>query len=55
MWFAIVKNSTCPKQKKTLYLSVNVFSAKALIGDTIFTSPREGAAILHGYPSDAKV
>ena len=26
-------------KKKALYLSVNVFSTKALIGDTIFKSP----------------
>ena len=34
------------------YLSVNVFSTKVLIGDTIFTSPTgEGNAISRGYPS----
>ena len=53
-----------------LYLSVNVFSTKALIisafvlntlvspiiGDTIFTSPPgDGTAILHAHPSHAKV
>ena len=27
------------KKKKALYLSVNIFSTKVLIGDTIFTSP----------------
>ena len=42
--------------KKALYLSVNVFSTWVLIGDTIFASPTgDGAAILHGHPSDAKV
>ena len=40
----------------TFYLSVNVFSTKVLIGDTIFTSPNgDGAAILRGHPSHAKV
>ena len=38
-----------------LYLSVNVFSTKVLIGDTIFTSPdRDGTAIWSGHSSDAK-
>ena len=33
-------------EKKALYLSVNVFSTKVLIGDTIFTSPNgDGTAI----------
>ena len=37
-------------------LSVNVFSTKVLIGDTIFTSPTgDGTAILRGHPSHAKV
>ena len=44
---------------KALYLSVNEFSTKALIGDTIFTSPtgdgtatepREGLAICRAKP-----
>ena len=44
------------KKKKALYLSVNVFSRKVLIGDTIFTSPTgDGTAIIHGHPSHAKV
>ena len=44
------------KKKKALYLSVNVFSTKVLIGDTIFTSPNgDGTAILRGHPSHAKV
>ena len=37
--------------KKALYLSVNVFSTKVLIGDTIF----DGTAILRGHPSHEKV
>ena len=44
------------KKKNALYLSVNVFSTKVLIGDTIFTSPTgDGTAILRGHPSHAKV
>ena len=44
------------KQKKALYLSVNVFRTKVLIVDTNFTSPNgDGAAILRGHPSHAKV
>ena len=42
--------------KHALYLSVNVFSTKVLIGDTIFTSPNgDGTAISRGHPSHAKV
>ena len=42
--------------KKALYLSVNVFSKKVLIGDTIFASPTGGGtAILRGHTSHAKV
>ena len=42
--------------KCALYLSVNVFSRKVLIRDTIFTSPTgDGTAILLGHPSHAKV
>ena len=42
--------------KCALYLSVNVFSTKILIRDTIFTSPTgDGTAILLGHPSHAKV
>ena len=42
--------------KKALYLSVNVFSTKVIIGDTIFTSPTgDGTVILRGHPSHAKV
>ena len=41
--------------KNTPYLSVNVFSTKAPIGDTIFTSPTgDGTAILRGHPSHAR-
>ena len=37
-------------------LSVNAFSTKALIGETIFTSPTgDETAILRGHPSHAKV
>ena len=37
-------------------MSVNVFSTKVLMGDTIFTPPTEdGAAILRGHPRHAKV
>ena len=37
------------------YSSVNVFSTKVLIGDTIFTSFNgDGTAILRGHPSHAK-
>ena len=43
-------------QKKALYLSVNVFSVKVLIGDAIFMSPTgDWAAILRGHPSHAMV
>ena len=44
------------RKKNALYLSVNVFSTKVLIGDTIITSPNgDGIAILRGHPSHAKV
>ena len=43
-------------KKRELYLRVNVFSTKALIGNTIFTSPTgDRTAILRGHPSHAKV
>ena len=43
-------------KKKALYLSVNVFSTKVLIGEKIFTSPTgDGTAILSSYPSHVKV
>ena len=38
-------------EKNALYLGVNVFSTKVLIGDTMFTSPTGGGtAVLHGHP-----
>ena len=47
--------NTSSEEKKALYLSVKVFNTKALIGDTIFTSPTgDGNAILGGHPSHAK-
>ena len=43
-------------RKKALHLSVNVFSKKVLIRDTIFTSPTgDGTAILRGHTCHAKV
>ena len=49
-------NRDALSKKKAFYLSVNVFSTKVLIGDTIFTSPTwDGTAILRGHPSHAKV
>lgn len=43
------------KKKNALQLSVNVFSRKEQIDDTIFTSPTSGRpAILRGHPSEAK-
>ena len=46
----------CTKKKNALYLSVNVFSTKVLIGTLYFTSPNgDGTAILRGHPSHAKV
>ena len=42
--------------KDALFLSVNEFSAKVLIGDTIFPSPCGGrSGILRVRPSHAKV
>ena len=42
-------------KKNALYLSVNVFSTKVQIANTILTSPTgDGAAILRGHPSHAK-
>ena len=44
------------KKKKALYSSVNVFSTKVLIGDTIFMSPTgDRTAISRGHPSHARV
>ena len=46
---------TSIRQQNTPYLSVNVFSTKVPIGDTIFTSPTgDGTAILRGHPSHAR-
>ena len=44
-------------KKNALYLSVNAFSTKVLIGDTIFyvSLNGDGTAILRGHPSHAKV
>ena len=43
-------------EKSALYLRVNVFSMRGLIGDTIFMSPTgDGVAILLGHPSHVKV
>ena len=44
------------EKKNALYLSVNVFSTKVLVGDTIFTSlTGYGTAILRGHQSHARV
>ena len=45
------------KERKALYLNVNLVSTKVLIGDTIFfTSPTgDRTAILRGHPSHVKV
>ena len=41
--------------QNALYLSVNVFSTKVLIGDTTFTSPTgDGTAIFRGHPSHGR-
>ena len=43
-------------KKQALFLSVNVFSTKVLIGGTFWTSPTgDGTAILRGHTSHAKV
>ena len=58
-WKAIIV-SECQmsiRKKNAPYLSVNVFSTKVLIGDTIFTSPTgllDGTAISRGHPSHAQ-
>ena len=42
-------------KRKALYLSVDVFSTKVLIGDTILRSPTgDETAILNGHPIHAK-
>ena len=64
----LAKSHVGGEKKKALYLSVNVFSTKALIGTLrslsndgllghyIFTSPNgDGTVILRGHPSHAKV
>ena len=52
----MIKLSTTTHTKNALYLSVNVFSMKVLIADTIFTSlTGDGTAILRSHPSHAKV
>ena len=44
------------RKQKALYLSVNEFSTKVPVGDTIFTSPTgDGTVILRGHPSHTKV
>ena len=44
------------QRKNALYVRVNLFSAKVLIGDTIFTSPTgDRTVILRGHPSHANV
>ena len=44
------------EKKIALFLGVNVFSRKVLIGDTIFTSPcGDGTAILRKHLSHTKV
>ena len=43
-------------KKIALYLSLNVFSTKILIGDTVFTfTIVDGTVILRGHPSHAKL
>ena len=57
-WLKTFKESASSKwqKKNALYLSVNVFSTKALIGTLYFTSPNgDGTVILRGHPSHAKV
>ena len=44
------------EKKIALYLSVNVFNRKVLIGDSFFASPcGDGTATLSGHPSHKKV
>ena len=55
-WQFLLHRVQIKLEEMRFYLSVNVFSMKLLIGDTIFTSPTEdGTAILRGHPSHAKV
>ena len=52
---ALYQQHRLKRKKKALSLSVNVFSTKLLIGDTIFTSPTgDGDAFIRGRPSHAK-
>ena len=56
VWSWSIMCSYVPLEKNALYLSVNVFSTKVLVGDTIFTSlTGDGTAILRGQPSYARV
>ena len=48
-WFEIKKENR--RKRKALNLSVNVFSTKVIIGDTIFTST---TAILRGHASEPR-
>ena len=51
-----LKRGSAWEKKNALYLSVNVFSTKVLIGTLYFTSPNgDVTAILRGHPSHAKV
>ena len=53
---ALYQQHRLKRKIKALSSSVNVFSAKVLIGDIIFTSPTgDGAAFLRGRPSHAKI
>ena len=51
-----MKKKNKQTKKNNTYLSVNVFSTKVLIGDTICTSPTEDrTTILRDHPSQARV
>ena len=53
---ALYQQHRLKRKKNVLYFSVNVFSTKVLIGDTIFTSPTgDGTAFLRGHPNHAKI
>ena len=60
-WVLVRSRESNPRpnaiQYNALYLSVNVFSTKVLIGETVFTPPtRDGTAILvRGHTSYSKV
>ena len=52
----VIRDEKKKEERKALYLSVHVLSAKVLIGDTIFTSHTgDGTALLRGHPSNPKV